>query len=259
MLDELTGNNRGASLVEILIALGVFSIVITAVVLTFFGGHNFILSGVMSRTAVEKARTGVEALRIIRDTSWPSMTSGIHGLRLSNGIWELTDSPDISDGFTRTVSLSNDIAGITHADVTVSWQETTPNFRTVTVYETLSPPNQGLQGDWTQPCVLSIVNGATGSKGKDVYYYNYKAFVASSASSDNKDDLYIIDVLASRSPSILGSLHVEQGWKAVVASGNYAFGIEENSSDFFSVNVSNPASPGPVTKLTLPNGGFGRT
>src|SRR3989344_1291015 len=189
MREVLIGNNRGFSLVEILIALGIFSISITAVITMFFGGQNFVASGISSRTALEKAHDGVEALRFIRDTNWTSMTNGLHGLQLSGGTWQLTGSPDVSDGFTRTVSISSDIDGIKRANVTVSWQETTPSIKTVSIYQTLSPPDQGLQGDWTKPCLLSHADGTSGDKAKDIFFSNYKVYVASSASAANKPDL----------------------------------------------------------------------
>src|SRR3989344_3285840 len=117
----LTGNN-GSSLVEILIALGIFAIVVSATALVFFGGQEFAAGSIESRTGVEKARTGAEALRIIRDKKWTDLTDGIHGLQfLASGSWQLTGSPDVSDGFTRTVSISTDFDGIKHIDLTVSW------------------------------------------------------------------------------------------------------------------------------------------
>ena len=56
----------------------------------------------------------------------------------------------------------------------------------------------------------------------------------------------------------MGSLNVEEGEKSVTVAGNYAYTIEENSSDFFVIDVSNPAVPTKKAKLTLTGGGAGR-
>src|SRR3989338_4676370 len=126
--EELTWNN-GSSLVEILIALGIFAIVVSATALVFFGGQTSVAGALESRT-------GMEAVRIIRDKKWTDLTNCIHGLQfLASGEWQLTGSPDVSDGFTRTVSISTDIDGIKHADVIISWQETTLTAKTGTVYQ----------------------------------------------------------------------------------------------------------------------------
>ena len=248
----------GSSLVEILIALAVFSLIISASVLVFFGGQNFAVSSLEAREATQKAHDGVEALRFIRDTKWSTMTDGIHGLEfLASGQWQLTSSPDISDGFTRTVSISTDINTIKHIGLTVTWEHLPEGTRTISLKQTLAPPNQAIAGDWTQPCVVGKSDGTPGAKGADVYYSNGKAYVASSAVAVGKEDLFIFNVSNPKSPSLLGSLNVEEGWKSVTVAGDYAYGIEENSPDFFVVDVSNFAAPIKKAKLVL-SGGSGR-
>src|SRR3989338_10974661 len=90
--EELIGNNQGQSLVEILIALGVFSITITATTLVFFGGQNFSANALNTREAIQKTHDASEALRILRDTNWNSLTNGTHGLQFTNDQWSLTAS-----------------------------------------------------------------------------------------------------------------------------------------------------------------------
>ena len=253
----LTGNN-GSSLVEILIALGIFAIVVSATALVFFGGQEFAAGSIESRTGVEKARTGAEALRIIRDKKWTDLTDGIHGLQfLASGSWQLTGSPDVSDGFTRTVSISTDFDGIKHIDLTVSWYHLPEGTRSIEFSQTLSPLEEGLKGDWEELCVVGSVDAGSGSKGSDVFYLDGKAYVTDSAAAASKPDLYIFNFANPLAPTLLGQLNVEQGEKSVTVAGNYAYTIEENSPDFFVIDVSNPATPLQKAKLTLA-GGSGR-
>ena len=252
--EELTGS----SLVEILVTLAVFTLMTSAALLVFFGGQNYIAGSLEARQATQKAHDGVEALRFIRDTKWSTITDGIHGLAfLASGQWQLTGSPDVSDGFTRTVSISTDANSIKHIGLTVAWNHFPEGTRTISLKQTLAPSNQALAGDWTEPCVVGAADGSSGAKGTDVFYSNGKAYVSSSTSSAGKEDLFVFNVSNPKTPSLLGSLNVEQGWKSLSVSGNYVYGIEEESSDFFVVDVSNPAEPMQKAELTLPNGGDG--
>lgn len=256
--EELIGI-RGSSLVEVLIALTIFSLTISASVMVFFGGQGFVAESLTTRKGMEKAHDGAEALRAIRDKQWSTLTTGTHGFAfLSSGSWIVTDTPDLSDGYTRKASISVDVDGIKHVDITVSWQQPPQGTKSLTLHETLAPPDQGLYGDWTNPCILSTADGGSGSKGTDVFYANARAYVTSSAVAANKEDLFIFNVASSRSPSLLGSLNVEQGAKAVTVSGNYAYIIEENSPDFFVIDVSAPSTPVQKAKITLTGGSSGR-
>lgn len=250
---------QGYSLVELLIALTIFTLTISAVVFLFYGGQDFTAGGLTAQNGADRVRTSGEALRFIRDNNWASMTNGIHGLQLVDNTWQLTDTPDVANGFTRTVSLSTDIDGIKHATVTVAWQAMNVGTQSTSIYETLAPPNQGLNGDWTQPCVLTTLDAGSGSKGTDIAYLNNRVYVTNSSSSSGKDDLYIFDVTSSRSPSLLGSLDIEEGLRSVAVSGGaYAYVIEGDSPDFFVVDVSNPVAPVKKSRLVVAAGAKGR-
>ena len=255
--EELIGNNQGQSLVEILIALAVFSITITATTLVFFGGQNFSANALNTREAIQKTHDASEALRILRDTNWNSLTNGTHGLQFTNDQWSLTASSDWSNGYKRSVVISTDANGIKQLDTTVAWNVGSEGTKSMSITETLTPPNQGLSGDWQQPCVVGDADGTSGAKGTDVFYANQKAYVSSSAVAQNKEDLFIFNVTDPDIPTLTGSLNLEEGWKSLTVSGSYVFGIEEDSSDFFVVDATNPSSPVQIAKLAL-GGGKGR-
>lgn len=250
--EESIGDS-GQSLVEILIALTIFSLVMSATALLFFSGQNFLGASFQSRKAIEKAHDGVEALRFIRDENWTNLTNGLHGLTFTGSKWQLTSTPDWSEDFKRTVSISTDIDGLKHIDLTVQWHEPTEGTKSIELAQLLAPLEQGISGDWGSPCILSTADGGTGSKGTDVFYSNGKAYVTSSAASAGKEDLFIFDVTDTSHPTLLGSLNIEQGLKSVTVSGNYAYVIEDGSSDFFVVDVTNSAAPVKIAKINLNN------
>lgn len=252
---KITSRQSGRSLVEILVALVIFSLIITAVTLVFFGGQNFLGQSVEARKAIEYAHVGLEAVRIVRDNGWTNLTDGIHGLNFDGTTWTLTGSPDVSNGYTRTVSISSDFDNVKHIRMTVQWDHQPEGTKTVEIYTTLSPLEQGISGDWTQPCILSTAAGSSGSsKGTDVVYANGKAYVTSNEASSGKPDFYIFDVSNTSAPALLSSLDVEQGLKSVSVVGNYAYVIEAESTDFFSIDISIPSAPVVKKKITIAGG-----
>ncbi len=260
--EELTGNKglpaqAGQSLVEILVALAVFSLTISATTLLFFSGQNFSSNAMRAREALQKSHDGFEALKILRDTSWTTMTNGTHGLQFTNNQWTMTSSPDWSNGYKRSVLVATNADGSKRLDLTVAWNNGAEGTKSLGFSDILTPPDQGVVGDWTQPCVIGTGSGSTGSKGTDVVYANGKAYVASSASAVGKEDLFIFNVSNPTTPIQISSTNFEQGWKSVSVAGTYLYAVEETSADFFVVNVSNPAAPVQTAKLTLA-GGSGR-
>lgn len=250
--------SKGQSLVEILIAIAIFSLTVTATALMFFGGQSFVADSVSARKAVEKVHDGAEALRFIRDDNFSSMTDGIHGLTFVSDKWQLTAAPDWTDDFKRTVSISADIDGMKHVDLLVQWRHPSEGTKSFDIAQMVAPPDQGLTGDWSNPCILSTADGGPGAKGTDVVYADHKAYVTSSATAVGKEDLFIFDVTDPLAPTLLGKLNIEQGLKSVAVKGTYAYVVEEESGDFFIVDVANPAAPVVRSKLVLNPGTKGR-
>lgn len=99
-------NQRGFSLVEILLASGLFAmlVLIFAGVLVF-GQESTIRAGQRGR-AIFLANEGLEAARSIRDQNFNNLTIGNFGLQ-SNGQWSLVSNSDTNDIFTRTLNIAN--------------------------------------------------------------------------------------------------------------------------------------------------------
>lgn len=88
----------GQSLIEVLVAMGVFALWICSV--AFLVLDVFVSDKVAREKtiAVFSAREGVEAVRSIRDNDWGDLSSGEHGLAVAGGHWALQGSQeDISD------------------------------------------------------------------------------------------------------------------------------------------------------------------
>ncbi len=130
---------RGSVLVEVLIAA--FIILITFLILTATLQKSVQLAqaSLARQQANLLIEEGAEAVKLIRDTSWASITAvptnTTEYLAFSGGTWAVTSTPTTIDGFTRTITIADvmrsatdDIAGSGTLDtgtkkvtVTVSW------------------------------------------------------------------------------------------------------------------------------------------
>ena len=104
--------NKGQSLIELIIAIGVFVIVISG--LSFLILESFVSGRLASEVTIANflAEEGMEATRSIRDNSWNDLTAGNHGLAiLGNNNWVFQGSQeDIGDqlrGGTRIIEIED--------------------------------------------------------------------------------------------------------------------------------------------------------
>lgn len=140
MWRSLKHNQRGISLVDVMLAIAIFAIASVAIAYMLIGSLRTTSRTSSEERALAYTHEGIDAALSIRDWNFLDITDGTHGLTDTNGYWELTATPDSLDGgtYTRTIeitSLDRDsgtydlsdigtIAGRTHRIVvTVSWME----------------------------------------------------------------------------------------------------------------------------------------
>jgi|GEM_PF-2439780 len=118
---KLPTKERGQSLVEVLVALGVFVVGIASV------GFLIMDAGATSSESLEQtkailfAREGVAAVRSMRDGDFDNITAGIHGLALSGGAWTFSGTEDFSGVFARQVTVTDIDSDTKQIDSRVSW------------------------------------------------------------------------------------------------------------------------------------------
>jgi len=98
---------NGFSLLEIVIAVGIFAIFAPAVALLVLGGVKGITGNEQKIAAVDLAQEGLEAAESIRDYAWANLTTGAHGLWNSNGYWEFNGTSETIGAYTRTVTVNS--------------------------------------------------------------------------------------------------------------------------------------------------------
>jgi type II secretory pathway pseudopilin PulG len=99
-------NKKGSSIIEIIVAVGIFTMLTSSVVVLFLGAHGSNLRDKERLQADLYLQEAYEALRSIRDYNFANLTNGTHGISSENGYWELAGSSDIQGQFTREITIS---------------------------------------------------------------------------------------------------------------------------------------------------------
>lgn len=90
--------NKGQSLIELLIAMGVFVVMVSAVAFLLIDSYISNLQAGQNSRAIFLAEEGLEAARSIRDNDWKKLKAGDHGLTISKNHWIFQGkSEDVSD------------------------------------------------------------------------------------------------------------------------------------------------------------------
>ncbi len=126
---------KGQSLLELIIAIGIFAIVVS--VLAFFILNGYV-SGRLAKEISEAnflAEEGVEAARSIRDNSWDELSPGPHGLAISGNNWIFQGAQeDISGqlrGGVRKITIEDINSDAKKVTSQVTWQFTEDRFQQI--------------------------------------------------------------------------------------------------------------------------------
>jgi type II secretory pathway pseudopilin PulG len=98
---------KGFSIVEIVVAVGIFSIIAAGIVGLYLSGLTSSRNDLEDLKADLYLQESLEAMRSIRDYSFANLTNGTHGLSKANGYWELSGSSDSSGIYTRNIVVED--------------------------------------------------------------------------------------------------------------------------------------------------------
>ena len=87
----------GQSIIELLIAMGVFVIGVSVIVFLILDVYVADRSGRERMVATFLAKEGLEAARAIRDNDWFDLSVGNHGIAISGNNWVFQDTPEAKD------------------------------------------------------------------------------------------------------------------------------------------------------------------
>ncbi len=91
-------SSTGQSLVELMIAMGVFVLAVTAISWLILDVYLADRAGRERMEATFLSKEGMEAAKSIRDNNWDNLTNSSHGLAIYGGNWIFQDiEEDVSD------------------------------------------------------------------------------------------------------------------------------------------------------------------
>ena len=118
---------------EIIVAIAVFMIFLIAVMDLTTGFFKYTRNAVNKERATYLAEEALEVARNIRDEDFANLTNGAHGIALSAGEYQFNASSDITDIFTRQITISTISEYQKRADVTITWADENSPTNSVTL------------------------------------------------------------------------------------------------------------------------------
>jgi type II secretory pathway pseudopilin PulG len=102
-----TLNKKGSSIIEIIVAIGIFIMVSSSIVVLVLGSYGTSLRDIENLQADMYLQQGFEAVRSIGNYSFAGLTNGTYGLSRASGYWAFSGSSDVNGQFARTVTITD--------------------------------------------------------------------------------------------------------------------------------------------------------
>lgn len=238
---SLHTNQTGISLVEVLLAVLLFGLLVTAITgALLYGRTSTAMNGARQRANM-LAEEGVEAVRNVRDASYSNLTDGTFGLTKTSNQWALSGSSDMSDIFTRRVVVSSTGTNRKVVTATVSWPQGAGTAQTSVTTE-LTNWRAAIAKVWSN---ASVVGGAdvTGTIAgyKVATVGNYAYLVRNSSTGPN---FIILNITTPATPTVVGTLTLTGTPTNIAVNGNYAYVTNAvDTAELQIVNVTTPSAP----------------
>lgn len=259
-------NIKGQSLIEILVSLGIFTLVVSAVFTLFFGGRTLSSDSSAVEAGLEYAQEGVEAVRSIKERDWAELTDGAHGLVFLSGDWYFASGTTDTRGiYTRSVFISTIAIDTKKASTTITWQTDPVRPQKVELEEQLTNWKEALDlggdtggggptGDWQNPQTLGTIDLGPGNEGRDLDVLNKYVFMVADSASTAKADFYVINAVNGQSPSLVSNINTGPGLNVVDKAGDYAYvGSTDTANQLQIIDLTNYNNPTVITNYALPD------
>jgi prepilin-type N-terminal cleavage/methylation domain-containing protein len=134
-------NNRGFSLLELILAVAIFSLGSVAMVTMLVDANLSTRLSAERTEALFYAAEGLNATRSIRDNAWSDLSAGPHGLDDSGASPVFSggsDSPDGDDKYTRVITITDIDASTKNISANITWNLTSARIASVTLETVLT-------------------------------------------------------------------------------------------------------------------------
>lgn len=270
----LSQRRDGFTIVEVILAMGLFAIVVGGGVGAAVRAFSANRLGEEESQALFLANEGIEAARAIADRDYFNLVNGTYGLATGEGIWEFSGSSQALGKFTRQVVISNvfrDAQGkivssggtldlfTKRVESRVSWNFVPSRteaiaLKTYFTYWLESICEWGDTAELTQVGGLNLT-GNINATDIEVAEEGEVGYVTGEGGGQT-GVFFTLDLTNPLNPQTAGSLTgLSKVVDGVAVSGNYAYlATAISTQELMVVNVSNPASPAVVGSSGTPAG-----
>ncbi len=124
--------SNGFSLVELLVSISIFLVFVISMNSAMGNVTTVSRNATNRERAVVLAEEGLEATRNIRDANFSNLVDGTYGLSSSGGQWNFAGTSDITDIFTRQLTISTVNANQKQVNVAITWADQSSATNSVT-------------------------------------------------------------------------------------------------------------------------------
>lgn len=264
---NMGGHMRGFSVIEVLVAMGIFLIIAVGGVTLFLQTFTTGRLEAEQTNAKQLAQEGIEAARSIGRQDWSNLVAGAHGLTNGSGFWEFSGTSETIGKYTRSVAVSDvrrecaqgtgdivETGGLSDPDTfkiatSVDWN-VTPTRANSTTFETYLTNSSGVVvGDWSPPNEIATLNLSGNDDGLKIQVQGDYAYLIRSSSPQ----FWVIDISNPASPSVVTSLSLNGNSLNLFVQGDYAYvASSDNSQELQIIDISTPSSPTQVGSYNAP-------
>jgi len=242
--------NTGQSSLEVLIALTIMVLAISAAIVVGFGNQAAVVDTELHNRALYIARQELEELRADarQDFGLVASSTGQEG------------------SFTKQVTVTQLGTYSKEVKVTITWQLSPTQLRDLELATIITDwrtawdqsgtgdGGTGLTGDWLNPETAGTLDLGPGNEGTDIAIRESTVFITGEAADTKKHDIFSINVTNINSPQLISSIDTGPGIQSIAIWNEYAYVANRATNEQLQVlNISNPASMQVVATSSLSN------
>lgn len=238
-------SQKGQSLIEVLVAMGIFVLAVSAVNFLIIDSYvAYQLSQEMTLASF-LAEEGIEAARSIRDESWNRLISGEHGLAVSENKWNFQGSEeDVSqylDNGKRKIIVTDIDPDRKKIISQINWDFSDTRTERIEMVTYLTNWLVSSIGDWSMPFQESNLDIPGNNDGLKIQIQgDYAYFIR----NDGAPDFIVVDIVNPTASTIKGTLDLPGTPKNIAVFKDYAYiANTDNAQELQIIDIFNPDFP----------------
>ncbi|MEK7546798.1 MAG: hypothetical protein AAB536_01310 [Patescibacteria group bacterium] len=255
----LLSRRFGQSALEILVAIGILAISLSAAIIVISGSQSISVDSQEANKASNIAREYLENAVASAKNSFSGLVS----------------ASSTQDEFLKEIIVNDVDANTKQATIRVSWNTDTLRTQKIElktlvtnwqIYQDTGGDTGGggLSGNWQNPQTLGSVDLGPGESATGLDVINKIIYLSATASDKTKADFFIVNATNGQSPYVVSKIDTGSGLNAIDAAGNYAYAAnQDNNAQLQIMDITNAASPYVIKSFKLSgvsgNGAIGQS